>query len=278
MKKIFSLILVLAMLCCAALAVPAENALVLDLNAKNEIDLDGDGAPESIQLKLEGAEGEEYIALYLFGADGSFYSYDIFALYLLGAWTADLDGDGLMELMVECDYYSDDYAVFCFNYSEDAGMTVTQFTGLDRFETTDAYTDAGYGRITAVDGNRITLLGSQDVLGTWMAERDFLLENGKFELQDGLFRFVTTEEDWEYRPLMPQIGLDVTLEDGSWARIGAGEKMLPIASDLNSIVHLITEDGFVCSLEIERNTETGWGYLINGEPDEEIFEYIPYAD
>jgi len=278
MKKLISLILMLAMLCCAAQAVPAEGAHMLDLNAQNEIDMDGDGAPETIRLELEGSDGEEYIALYLFGADGSFYSYDLFALYLLDAWCADLNGDGLLELMVECDFYSDDYAAFCFNYTEDAGMTVLPFTGLDRTEITDAYTDAGYGKITAVNGNRITLTGSQDVLGTWMARRDFMLENGKFELQDGLFIFETNEEDWEYRPLILQTGMDVTMEGGEWDRLGAGEKVLPVASDLESILYLVTEDGASCSVEIARNEETGWGYLVNGTPDEELFEYIPYAD
>ena len=278
MKKLLVILLMLALLGCAAQAVPADGAQVLDMNAKNYIDLDGDGADESIQLKLEGVEGEEYIALYLFGADGSFYSYDIFALYLLDVWAADLDGDGRTELMVECDYYSDDYATFCFNYTEDEGMTITQFTGIDRTEIADDYTDGGYGKITKVDGGCITLTGSQDVLGTWMASRDFLLENGRFELQDGLFMMETNEEDWEYRPLIPQTGLKVTMEDGSRAQIGAGEKLLPVASDLQSIVYLVTEDGAVCSVDIARNEETGWGFLIDGVPDEEIFEYIPYAD
>ena len=278
MKKLLGMLLMLALLCTAALAVPADGAQVLDMNAKNYIDLDSDGAEESIQLKLDGVEGEEYIALYLFGADGSFYSYDIFALYLLDVWAADLNGDGLTELMVECDYYSDDYAVFCFNYTEDEGMTAVQFTGMDRTEIAEAYSDSGYGKITGVNGSCITLTGSQDVLGTWMASRDFILENGRFELQDGLFIMETDPEDWVYRPLIPQTGLEVTMEDGSRAQIGAGVKLLPVACDLQSIVHLVTQDGTRCSVNIARNEETGWGFLIGGVPDEEILEYIPYAD
>jgi len=277
MKKLISLILMLAMLCCAAQAVPAEGAHMLDLNAQNEIDMDGDGAPETIRLELEGSDGEEYIALYLFGADGSFYSYDLFALYLLDAWCADLNGDGLLELMVECDFYSDDYAAFCFNYTEDAGMTVLPFTGLDRTEITDAYTDAGYGKITAVNGNRITLTGSQDVLGTWMASREFDLIDGRFELVEGMFMIDIAQSDWTDRPLILKQDIDVG-EGNQAIPLKKGDLILPVASDLKSFVLMTTESGRTFQFDIQLNEEYGWGWIVNGINEDDLFEYVPYAD
>ena len=40
----------------------------------------------------------------------------------------------------------------------------------------------------------------------------------------------------------------------------------------------MTEDGMEGVLSISENYEAGWGHLVNDIPEEELFEYIPYAD
>lgn len=278
MKKFLIMLLVLCLLAGNAWAVEIDGADVFALNEKTQADLDGDGAAETVILEMEGVPGEEYLALYLFGADGSFYTHEMYVMQLIEAFAADINGDGMKELFVVCDYYSDDYATFCFNYNEAGGMNVLTFADINRYAESAEFTGEGYGKVTAVNGNTITLTGSQDILGTWLASRDFALVNGGFELVDGLYSFETQESDWEDRPLITVDALDVTLADGSSATFPAGEEFLPTASDRQSMVQLVTRDGIECSIEISYNDETGWGWLIGGVPDEEIFEFIPYAD
>lgn len=278
MKKLLAMLLALCLLCPAALAAAPEGAVSIPYGEKTHIDLDGDGAPESVTLKMDGVPGEEYLALYLFGADGSFHEYAMYVYFMEGAWAADIDGDGLTELMIESDFYSDDYVTYCFRYTEDGGLVNVPFAGLDRFGEAEPLSDGGYGKITAIRGSTLTLTGSQDVLGTWMAARDFTLSGDHFALADGPFIFETGEEDWEYRPLILAQPLEAMLADGSIGVFPAGEKFLPVESDRESYAILTTRDGIECSVQIARNAETGWGYLVNGAADEEIFEYMPYAD
>ena len=275
MRKILVVMLALCLLISPALALDAGSFV---MNEKNYVDLDGDGGDETVILEFEGPEGEEYLALYLFGADGSFYTHEMPVMRLMDVFTRDIDGNGLQELFIVCDYYSDDYVTFCFNYDERGGMSVLQFSGLDRQGFGELYADSGYGRVTKVDGNIITLTGARDVLGTWMTSRDFIMLKGKFELIADLYRFETQDSDWEDRPLILKRELEVTLEDGSSAVLPVGEQLLPSASDAESIVHLVTRDGVQCSVEISENEENGWGFLVNGEKEEGVFEYIPYAD
>ena len=66
MKKLFAMLLVLCLLNLPALADEWANVEYLHLEEKNEIDLDGDGANETLIIKQEGVEGEEYYSLYVF--------------------------------------------------------------------------------------------------------------------------------------------------------------------------------------------------------------------
>lgn len=275
MKKWILLVLALCLLISPALALDADSFV---MNEKNYVDLDGDNADETVILEFEGPEGEEYLALYLFGADGSFYTHEMYVSRLMDVFTRDIDGNGLQELFIVCDYYSDDYVTFCFNYDEKGGMNVLQFSGLDRQGYGALYADSGYGRVTKVEGNIITLTGARDVLGTWMASRDFIMLDGKFELIEDLYRMEVQDSDWEDRPLILVQPMEARLADGSVKEYPAGACFLPLRSDGESIAYLITPDGEECSVEIAENTESGWGWIVNGVAEEELFEYVPYAD
>ena len=275
MKKWILLVLAFCLLISPALALDAQSFI---MNEKNYVDLDGDNADETVILEIEGPEGEEYLALYLFGADGSFYTYEMYVMRLMDVFTRDINGDGLQELCIVCDYYSDDYVTYCFNYTEAGGMILLPFEGLNRGGEAGGDQDGGYGRITAEEENVLTLTGSQDVLGTWMAGRDFALQDGRFALLDGLYEIQITESDWEDRPLILAQPLQARLADGNVKEYPAGTRFLPVSSDLESIVYLVTRDGEECSVEIAENTQNGWGWIVNGIAEEELFEYVPYAD
>ena len=40
----------------------------------------------------------------------------------------------------------------------------------------------------------------------------------------------------------------------------------------------VTEDGRTGYFGIEPNEEQGWGYLVEGMSEDELFEMVPYAD
>lgn len=285
MKKLLCAILAACMLGACALAEmmePAFAGVQLAQNVKTEIDLNGDGAQEQVLLQMEGTDGEEQISLYVFSADGGAVSDTMYVSAMTGAFAADLDGDGLMEIMVSGDFYSDDYCTYAFHYSDEAGLTRLDFKNVSRGEAEEGYIDFGYGMVTAVDGNMLTLTGSQDVLGTWMCSRTFSLQNGRFEtVDDGLFRMVDIsgiEDIWDYFCLIPTTEIAVKLSDDTDGTLAPGEKFLVTMSDRESIVYFETKDGKTGSFEIAPNEEYGWGSLINGVSEEEWFEYVPYAD
>lgn len=276
MKKILSMMLVLLMLAgaaCAQQLIPGESV---------QIDLDGDGAAETVLVKEEGFEEDRMIGLYVTGSDGGM---NIFQEYLMRATTLcveDLDGNGVQEILISGDICSADYYTWCLNYSLQDGLVAVLFADAERGENTGEYDVKGYGGIDVIEGSTIKMTGTQDVLGTWAGSRVFTLQDGRFELLDGGMWIIENDMDdpeiWDYRALIPVADIPVTLEDGSEGVISAGEKFLITMSDKTSIVYFETAGGLRGSFPIEPDTETGWGCLVNGMPEEACFEYVPYAD
>ena len=83
---------------------------------------------------------------------------------------------------------------------------------------------------------------------------------------------------WEYGSLTLMKELPVTLSDGSEATLQKGDQLIITQSDKVSIVYFRTRDGREGSFPIEPNLEEGWGSLINGAPEYDTFENLPYAD
>lgn len=285
MKKMFCVFMMICLLCSAALAQGMEPAYAgqkIELGERTAIDLDGDGQTEDVLVQMEGSDGEEELALYVFGADGGVEHFTIYMCRMTGAFAVDLDQDGVQELLISGDFYSDDYATYAFHYGVETGLTQLNFTNVCRGEAEEPVIEYGYGMVTNVEGNRITLTGSQDVLGTWMASREFTLQDGQFVTDDdGLWRMLDLtddEESWEWRALNPLRSISATLEDGTEGSIEAGESFMVTASDRESIVYFVTRDGKTGSFAIAPNFESGWGSLIDGVSEDEIFEFVPYAD
>ena len=90
------------------------------------------------------------------------------------AFVVDLDGDGAREILLSGDEMSDDYVTFCLRY-EGGELREILFPDASRGDNGGGYFKWGYGRVTDFGENRVTLSGSQDVLGTWFAERTFAL-------------------------------------------------------------------------------------------------------
>ena len=138
--------------------------------------------------------------------------------------------------------------------------------------------------VTAIEGNEITLMGSQDMLGTWMTERRFSLIDGLFEtVDDGYWVCSVDMEDpeiWEYRSLNPVQAIPVTFIENNAevsGQLQPGERIMLTHFDKVSDAFFVTEDGRSGYLTAEEDTEN-WGWKINGIHESELFEYVPYAD
>ena len=268
MKKLICILLAL-MLCPAAMA---QDILTDEQFA---LDLDGNGSMEELVLRVEGVEDEEILALYAFGSDGDVYRYEMPVPIYEGGFVRDLDGDGRMEIVISGDWYSDDYVAWCLSYVENTGLVPLSFPSVSRGGAGEGSEPCGYGKVTAAQGNVLTLTGSQDVLGTWMMDADFVLVNGAFEMPEALWRVHAI--DWEYEGLILTRELTMIVDESETV-LQPGEEILPVASDLASWVDVETRDGRRGRLMLSPNEETGWGFLLNGVPDEECFEYLPWAD
>lgn len=284
MKKMIVWLLALMMVlgCAGAeMAVP-EGALVLPMDENLEIDLDGDGEAEKVLLRMEGLEDETCLRLIIEGTDGAMNIYDTWIQYPVICFCIDINGDGVREILLSGDVQSDDYLTWCLNYDLENGIRELSFADANRGMNTGEYLAEGYGEIVAIDGNTLTLRGSQDVLGTWMAKRTFTLENDSFELRDGgmwIMQDITEDEFiWEYFCLNPVKEVPVTFEDGSEGTLVPGEKFVITFTDKVSVAGFVTQDGRKGSIALTHNTEEGWGHMINDVADYEYFEYMPYAD
>lgn len=282
MKKLAFLLIAVLLLSVSAMA--EGNAMIMK-DTPVSIDLDGDGSMEIVEWTMIPTDYEPALSIRVDSADGYSVHYDTDILYGEEVYAADIDSDGKTEILITGDVMSDDYVTYCLRY-EDGLLYELLFADASRGENADCYYKAGYGLITDMGGGTITLAGSQDVLGTWMARREFTLApSGRFELyDDGIWvREVdfSNAEIWEYGALTLKTSLDVTLLNGTNtynSTLQPGEKIVITASDKENWAWFMNEDGIEGILSISENYETGWGYLINYIPEDELFEYIPYAD
>ena len=277
---IFLLTILLALPAMAETAEPLAQYALND-GQSVEMDLDGDGDLETLTFRVAGSDmdGDEHAEIAV-EDDGETTGWNSEALFYPSAYAADIDGDGIVEIFVCGDWASADYATYCLHW-DGSVFTPLPFANASRGEDNEGYMDYGYGYLQAVDGGRITLYGSQDVLGTYFATRVFALQNGTFEFaDDGLWRFPLDEYSWD-RALVPTQDIAATFVEGGAETEGvipAGEPFVITASDKTSVVWFQTEDGREGYLAIAPDEARGWGFTVGGASEDELFEMVPYAD
>lgn len=283
MRKWMCLLLA-ALLFTPALAEEQKNmggATLLKRDEVYELDLDGDGTKELVSVQMQGAVDEENLEL-LVETDELVYNYDTYIMSSEAAYAVDLDGDGKLEVLISGDEASADFSTWCLTFDREQGIRPIQFADSNRGDNTDGYFDYGYGRVDAIDGNVLTMTGSQDALGTWWCSRQYTLRDGRFELDDGGVWIVVEDFDdpdnWEYRGLKLLRDLNVTLEDGKESVLKKGDCLLITETDKVSYVGFVTREGVRGTFPIAPDVEAGWGFLVEGTSEYDFFEYVPYAD
>lgn len=284
MKRAFAMLLALAAMLTPALAEEPALEGQLAEGETVQIDLDGNGEAESVKWAVETTEyGIDCLTVTVQPGAGKALVYATDIIGKAEAFALDLDGDGAVELLLSGDVMSDDYYTACLRYD---GSTLYEvlFPDSSRGDRGSGYFKQGYGRITAIEDGRLTLSGSQDVLGTWFATRQVRLSPyDRFEFDDdGLWvRDSLNLEDpdlWKYAALTAKIELTYTAPDGSEAILPAGEKLLIVASDKKDTAHFTTPDGLVGALDISPDYDGGWGWKVNGVSESDCFENLLYAD
>ena len=185
-----------------------------------------------------------------------------------------------MEIFVCGDWASADYATYCLHW-DGSTFTPLPFANASRGDDSGDYLYYGYGYVQAIEDGLLTLCGSQDVLGTYFGTRVFALQNDVFEFaDDGLWRFPIDEYSWQ-RALVPTRDIAATfVENGAETEdvIPAGTAFVITASDKTSVVWFQTEDGREGFFPIAPDEARGWGSTVDGVPEDELFEMVPYAD
>jgi len=290
MKRMFAFIM--AMCLCIAGAAFAEDTEIFGGFAllpgdTAEVDLNGDGAAETIgwQLIEDEENYTEQVVLTITAADGSAVEWSEY-LYMASVIVSDVDSDGVYEIFITGDEMSADYLTYCLHYTG-SELLPLMFADTARGAWNGGYYKCGYGYLEAIVDGAVTLSGSQDILGTYFGSRVFGLQHGIFEIvDDGMWRFDNYDFDdpdvWEYVALKPVADINAMFitEDGDEQEgvIAAGERFIVTASDKESVVYFRMQDGRCGYFWVMPDYEWGFGYYIDGVYEDQIFEYIPYAD
>ena len=259
-----------------------ENAQRLEVESRTEIDLDGDGEAETLRLRRDGDPDNPQLTAVVTGTDGAVYEYTTDITYYERVYATDIDNDGKTELLLSGDIASSYYYTWCLRYNNEDGLVVVQFPNIERDRSIAGdHAICGYGLLTDISDGIITLHGSQDILGTWFASRKlkYSEEDGCFNLaDDGAFEIDLSDYEWENdsRTLCTTQELPATV-DGADTTLPVGTRLVPYASDLESYVDVLCEDGTIARIAIEASADS-YSYRIAGQEDSAYFEYMPYAD
>ena len=283
MKRWIAIFIALMLVCAAA---QAEGLQAIESGKEISCDLDGDGAMERISWSKVTPDGEydPVVVLMVTPEVGEPASFETEIVWSESVNLVRLtDGDSPVDILVTGDVMSDDYVTYYLRWADGALYPLLFEDGGRGENGTGCYYEVGFGLFEELEPNRLTLSGTQDVLGTWFARRSYALNPaGYFQFDDdGLWVRDIDDADgevWDYGALTLKTDLAYTDENGDAGTLAAGEKILITASDKKNLAWFTTRDGRTGALEIGLDYDKGWGWLVNDVPENDAFEYVPYAD
>lgn len=212
------------------------------------IDLDADGADDEISV----SGGTVNIVS---GTDSA--GFDTGVTDIERALLYDVDLDGAFELFVSGSTTSGENILYCLKLS-----------GVSLIPVPFGNAEYACGELKAFSPGSVNVNSRINVLGTYSYDCSYKYADGKLT--------PTAAESYKVmsdKYITPKA--ELALIDGG--TIAAGTEIKVVETDLSTFVSVQTADGTVGKLELSQTDgDTGW--LVNGTPEGELFDSLPYAD
>lgn len=243
-------------------------------------DLNGSGTEERFVWNYRPDEfDDDYLWLEVTGAEGATAIYPTRITEPVALWLTSFDGPAL----VVTGYGPDEDAyTYVLRYTADEVIQEVMFSADGRGRLPEYYyTPFGTGIISQMTDGQITLEHPADVLGTWTAQRTYLLnEKDRFVFDDSLWENTAdpaSEDTWEAQGITTLEDLRYTDPEDKPATLPEGTRLLITASDKESVARFVTQEGVTGTLDIERGEASDdFTIAVNGISEDQLFEYLPY--
>ena len=244
---------------------PVTELTWLALDEPVYFDLDFDTRPEKIELKLAEPGNEESVfsIMVTLGGNGT---------VLIDSFEADA-------------FYN--AAVNNFNTGDNRAEIVVSTGKGVRERTTKLYrinaSSNGLniysleGRIDSIIDNSILLRRYADIMGTWECVNSFVLSRDSFSLEKVNKMWTVVPESGRLCTVSQDmlIGIYSTGGDNLTAFLTPGEKLFPVATDMESVIDVCLESGENGYISI---TVNGGEFLFSGRPMDEWFSDLVYLN
>ena len=245
-------------------------AVRTEIVRSGEADLDGCGTPESVQLLriwdqydqqsfvLRIQKGSDVFDTGFEEADASYP-----ASFNAHIWLADLDTDGYPEVYFNGNMNGDQYVLNVWSLKTGTPQLIP-------FED-QTFMEAA---IIGVSDNSLQLESTQNVLGSYSAIRAYALHDDVLTPLGDAWQIVPANTS--YSRMTVVMDIPVTLDDGTQSVFGPGTVLQVTGTDGKSFVDVITNDGVTGRIAVEQPAGD-WQWYIDGKPELEYFELVPYA-
>lgn len=235
-----------------------------------EADLDGCGTPETVQLLRiwDQYDQQSFVLRIQKGSDvfdTGFEEPDVSypASFNAHIWLADLDADSYPEVYFNGNMNGDQYVLNVWSLK-------TGTPELIPFED-QIFLEAA---IVSVSEDSIQLESTQNVLGSYSAIRAYALHDGVLTPLGDAWQIVPANTSYSRLSVVKDI--PVMMDDGTESTFGPGTVLQVTGTDGKSFVDVITSDGVTGRIAVEQPAGD-WQWYIDGEPELEYFELVPYA-
>ena len=241
-------------------------------------DLDGDGQAEIVDLTtLPGTDGQpRWTVSVQKGEEVKLSQTDIPDDMPYDLWAGDLDEDGQYELFFHGDLASDDYVIYAWRHD----LSLLFFEPDDRFVRWNEQEGESSVFAAAIEGfedGHIIVVGVVDMLGTHWGVRTLALG------EDGIIGPVSTvwtfDEDMDraltVKRALTAYSARARKDPGEAFVLEPGTRIVPLCSDGQERMWFETDKGKGGVLLLVPDEENMW--LIDGEPEADFFEYLPYS-
>lgn len=228
----------------------------VDVQAAFILDLDGDGADETVTVGL-GSEGEMGNEIIIFVSDAAGFNQALIeSAYFVSAYLT-VTPNGAPCVLVSCSY-EDDYS----------STYVCSFSGL-----IPVVHDNVGGYISGILGSEVTVNNFVDALGTWACSRTYSITD-EFEF----YPVTDMQIDMSWSdPLVTTIELPVEMGSGGVytpATLQPGTVIYPVSTDGSTYMNFRLKDFSEGRILF---TFSDYQFFINGVIDYDCFEVVPYA-